>query len=202
MSTTPQREAYHGVAKSSLPERRQPASFRRQIQAVKDDVRIETVVADYTDELRLLGNGRLLGRCVSPEHEDRTSSMTVYTDTQTFKCYGIGCGAQGDVIDLVKLAEGCKTWEAMVHLSVRYGVELPGRPESWYRRQERQKPVRDGIDAAKILVARRRLYRRFFEPLVLATEDQEDRAHDAQLFWQLTEPLAAHLVGTMMGGRQ
>jgi hypothetical protein len=92
-------------------------------------------------------------------------------------------------------------WEAMIALSVEYGVELPKRPDSWYRRQERQKPMRAGIEAAKIHVARRRLYRRFFEPLVLATEDHETRAHDAQLFREMTEPLAEHLVATMMGSR-
>jgi hypothetical protein len=90
-------------------------------------------------------------------------------------------------------------WEAMVSLAVDYGVELPERPRSWQRKQERQKPVKNGIEAAKVHAARRRLYRRFFEPLVLATTDEEDRAHDAQLFWEATEPLAAHLVANMMG---
>ena len=200
MESSPMR-SYQEANGLSTPERQQPASFRRQIQAVKDGVNIETVAADY-GELRVQTSERLLGRCVSPEHGDRTPSMTVYTDTQTFKCYGIGCGAQGDVIDLVKLAEGCETWVAMVHLSTRYGVELPGRPSSWYAKQERQKPVRDGIDAAMILVARQRLYQRFFEPLVLATTDEEIRAHDAQLFWELTAPLAQHLVSNMIEVRR
>jgi hypothetical protein len=64
-----------------------------------------------------------------------------------------------------------------------------------------QSPVRDGIEAAKIHAARRRLYRRFFEPVVLATIDADDRKHDAQLFWEATAPLAEHLVANMMGSR-
>jgi hypothetical protein len=80
-----------------------PASFRRQIEAVKNGVRIEEVGAGYT-ELRLLTSGRLLGRCVSPAHEDRTPSMTVFTESQRFKCFGLGCGVAGDVLDLVQLA--------------------------------------------------------------------------------------------------
>jgi hypothetical protein len=92
-------------------------------------------------------------------------------------------------------------WEAMISLALDYGVELPERPPSWRRKQERQKPVRDGIEAAKIHAARRRLYRRFFEPLVLATTGVEDREHDAQLFWEATAPLAEHLVANMMGSR-
>jgi hypothetical protein len=191
------KEGYQEAARSSSTEIRRPASVRPNIRALKEGVRIETAAADYT-ELRLLASDRLLGRCVSPDHDDCMPSMTVYTATQTFKCYGIGCGAQGDVIDLVELAEGCETWEAMVHLGTRYGIELPGRPDSWHRRQERQRPVRGGIDAARILVARRRLYGRYFEPLILATVDPGDRARDAQVFWELTGPLAEHVVSRMM----
>ena len=87
---------------------------------------------------------------------------------------------------------------AAADLLHEFGHEIPEQPKSWYRKQERQRPVRNGIEAAKIHVARRRLYRRFFEPLVLATVDEEDRAHDAQLFWELTAPLAEHMVGSMM----
>jgi DNA primase len=87
-----------------------PSSFRRQIEAVKDAVRIEDVVAGY-GAFRLMGAGRLLGRCGAPDHEDRTPSMTVYTNAQRSKCYG--CGAHGDVVDLVRLAEGGEVWKAI-----------------------------------------------------------------------------------------
>jgi hypothetical protein len=33
---------------------------------------------------------------------------------------------------------------------------------------------------------------------VLASTNEEDRAHDSQLFWEVTEPLAEHLVTNMM----
>ncbi len=89
----------------------------------------------------------------------------------------------------------------MIALSLEYNVELPRRPESWHRKLERQAPVRAGIEAAKVHSARRRLYRRFFEPLVIATENQESRTHDAQLFWEMTEPLAEELVANMMRRR-
>jgi hypothetical protein len=58
--------------------------------------------------------------------------------------------------------------------------------------------VRNGIEAAKIHVARRRLYRRYFEPIILATTNEEDRVYDEQLFWELTLPLAEHLAANMM----
>jgi DNA primase len=175
-----------------------PRSFKRQIEAVKNGVRIEQE-ARTRSELKLLGNGRLLGNCVSPTHDDQTPSMTIYTETQTFKCYGIGCGAQGDILDFVMLAEpGMELWEAMIFLSTRYGIALPERPRSWFAKQERQQPVRNAIAESIVHAARRRLYHRFFEPLVLATTDEEIRVHDAQCFWEATEPLAKLLIANMM----
>jgi hypothetical protein len=185
-------QAYHDHTHSptpSRPERRGPRPFKRQLEAVKSGVRIEQVVQEY-GEFRLLGNGRLLGQCVSPDHEDKTPSMTVYTETHTFKCYGIGCEAQGDVLDLVQLAEGCELWEAMMVLSSRYGIELPARPQSWFAKQERQQQIRDAIDQARFEHLRRRLFRWFFAPSLLRIEDPEERKAEAVILWEATEPLA------------
>lgn len=121
--------------------------MRPNIRAIKDVATIEDEALHY-GEFRSSGASRLLGRCISPEHEDKTPSMTVYVDRGIFRCFG--CGAHGDVLDLVGLAEGCELWEAVMILSQRHGVELPGRPASWHRRQERQKPVRDRIRAARV----------------------------------------------------
>jgi DNA primase len=160
---------------------------------VKEAVRIEQVANEY-GEFRLAGSGRLLGRCVSPDHEDKTPSLTIDTEQQRFRCYGIGCGARGDVFDLVMLAEGCELLEAMMILSTGHDVERPGRSESWYRRQERQKPVRDAIHAARFDHLRRRLFRRFFKDSVLAIEDEEEREAEYRILWEATEPLAEMLI--------
>ncbi len=176
-------------------------SYVRPIDAAKEAVSC----VDLAD--RLCGPGGLrhvgkewVGRCPLPDHEDRTPSFYVYPPGRWW-CYG--CSRGGDVVDLeYHCGDYGKLWVAMVALAVDYGVELPPRPQSWYRRQERQKPARDGIEAAKVHVARRRLYERFFEPLILATQDEQDRAHDAQLFWECTALLAEHLVANMMGRQQ
>ena len=173
--------------------------FRKCCEAIREAVPVEEVARRYTDLEPLGGRAWFTGRCPLPDHEDKTPSFYVYPPGR-FHCYG--CGRSGDVVDLEFFCgDYGELWEAMVSLAVEYGVELPKRPESWHRRQERQRPIRTGIGAAKIHAARRRLYRRFFEPLVIATEDQETRAHDAQLFWETTEPLAEHLVANMMGRR-
>lgn len=179
-------QVYHGqesAPSGNVEHRSGPASFRRQLEAVKEGVRIECVAADY-GEFRRLGNGQLLGSCVSPDHEDKTPSMTVYPETQTFKCYGIGCGAQGDVLDLVMLAEGCTLWEAMVDLSVRYGIALPKRPQSWYAKQHRQKPVRNAIEETRKRIFRRRAFRWVILPDLAEIEDEDERYAEIEAAWQ------------------
>ena len=139
-------------------------------------------------------------RCALPDHDDHEPSFYVYPPGRWW-CYG--CNRGGDVVDLEFFCgDYGELWEAMVSLAMEYGVKLPERPRSWYRRQERQRPVRDAIEATLVVAARRRLYKKFFEPLVVATEDEEDREHDAELFWQATEDLACHLVANMMMRRQ
>ena len=173
--------------------------FRRCCEAVRQAVPIEEVARHYTDLEPLGGRAWFDGCCPLPDHEDKTPSFYIYPPGR-FYCYG--CNRGGDVVDLeFHCGDYGELWEAMISLAVDYGVELPERSPSWRRKQERQKPVRDGIEAAKIHAARRRLYRRFFEPVVLATTDLEDREHDAQLFWEATAPLAEHLVAHMMGRR-
>ncbi len=172
-----------------VPERRDPVARRPNVRALKDALRIEEVVASY-GEFKLAGSGRLLGRCVSPHHEDRTPSMSVYTTEQRFKCFG--CGEHGDVLDLARLAEGCELHEAMVLLSTRYGVELPGRPDSWHRKRERQAPVRDGLDELRIRRLQNTLYK-MVEPFVTDLEDAE-RA------WRECLTLAALWHERMKGG--
>jgi hypothetical protein len=107
----------------------------------------------------------------------------------------------GDVIDLARFAWGYEKHEvamAAADLLHEFGYPIPERPKSWYRKQKRQAPIRVGIEAAIIHVARQRLYKRFFEPLVLASTNEDDRAHDAQLLWELSLPIAEDLVGGMM----
>ena len=164
--------------------------LRRPIEAVKNAVRIETVAADY-GPLRLMGAGRLLGRCVAQDHEDKTPSMTVYTEDQRFKCYG--CGEHGDVIDLVKLAEGGETWEAMIALSTRYGIELPGRSQAWRNRQARQAPVRDALEELKVRHVQRRLFRLYAYELAMIVDDRE-RQEEKALVWENLEAIAVMIV--------
>ena len=179
------------------PERR-GVSRRRVIGEAKEKV----PVFDLAE--RLCGPGGLrkagkewVGRCPLPDHEDKTPSMTVYVDRQTFRCFG--CGAHGDVLDLVQLVEGCELWEAVIILSQRHGVELPGRPESWHRRQERQKPVRDAIGKARFDHLCRRLFRLYFKDVLLSIEDPAEREIEYEILWDSTKLLARMMLRDLGG---
>jgi DNA primase len=174
--------------------------FRKCCETIRAIVPIEDIARRYTDLKPLGGRAWFDGRCPLPDHDDHNPSFYIYPPGRWW-CYG--CDRGGDVIDLEFLCGGyAELWEAMIALKEEFVVALPERPPTWYAKGERQRPVRDAIDEAKVYAARRRLYRRFFEPLVLATEDAEDRAHDAQLFWEISARLAKHLVANMMGRQQ
>jgi DNA primase len=175
---------------------RRTYGLRKAIEAIKDAVPIEQIAAEY-GLFKLLGNGRLLGQCVAPNHEDRTPSMTVFTDTQRFKCFG--CGLGGDVIDLEEVAgRHLETWTAIVALSTRYGVELPQRPKRWHKRQDEKERVRE---AAKKYIADRyqRRLTRVFAPLVLLggeTPEEELQALEglASALWPVSLSMAGKRV--------
>jgi hypothetical protein len=146
----------------------QPYGLRKAIPTIKDAVPIEQVATEY-GEFKLLGNGRLLGRCVVQDHTDRTPSMTIFTDTQRFKCFG--CGTAGDVIDFEEVAgRHLETWTAVVALSTRYGVEFPTLGAVAFMAGRKGTSPQDnprGADTflpAPILPGLRRLPRRYRRP--------------------------------------
>ena len=69
------------------------------LQELKDKNDITDVVSSYVSLKRA---GRLYsGRC--PFHNEKTPSFYVYPDTQSFYCFGCGCG--GEVITFIKKIE-------------------------------------------------------------------------------------------------
>src|SRR5919112_517972 len=125
-----------------------PDGIRKCCEAVRGAVPIEQIARRYTQLESLGGRAWFTGRCPLPDHEDKTPSFYVYPPGRWW-CYG--CGRGGDVVDLEFFCgDYGELWEAMVSLAVEYDVELPKRPQSWYRRRARQKPVRDAIDRARL----------------------------------------------------
>jgi hypothetical protein len=171
--------------------------FHKCCEAVRDAVPIEEIACRYTDLEPFGGKAWFTGRCPLPDHEDKTPSFYIYPPGRWW-CYG--CGRGGDVVDLeFHCGNYGEIWEAMIALAVEYDVELPQRPESWYRRQERQRPVRDAINRARFDHLRRRLFRWFFEPSLLRIEDPDEREAEARLLWDATAPLAQIMLERLRG---
>lgn len=61
--------------------------------------------------------------CSCPFHSEKTPSCTVFTDTQSFYCFG--CGAGGDVITFIMKIENLDFTEAVKLLAQRSGLEIP-----------------------------------------------------------------------------
>ena len=188
--------APHKSYQSSLPDN--TYGFRKCCEAVREAVPIEEVARRYTDLEPVGGRAWFTGRCPLPDHDDKTPSFYIYPPGR-FHCYG--CDRNGDVVDLEFFCgDYGELWEAMIARSLEYGVELPGRPESWHRKQERQSPVRDAINQARFDHLRRRLFRWFFEPSLVRIENPGEREAEAALLWDVTESLAEMMLERLRGG--
>jgi len=69
-----------------------PESFLQELKLRND---IGDVISSYVNLKRKGRN--LVGLC--PFHGEKTPSFTVYTETESFYCFG--CGAGGDVISFI-----------------------------------------------------------------------------------------------------
>ncbi|MBQ6250730.1 DNA primase [Ruminococcus sp.] len=93
---------------------------------------IETVMGGYVNLIR---RGRNYV-CSCPFHSEKTPSCTIFTDTQSFYCFG--CGAGGDVITFTMKIENLDFSEAVKLLAQRSGMELPeyGQKDSGYAKRK------------------------------------------------------------------
>ncbi len=89
------------------------------LQELRNKAPIEDVISPYVSLKR---NGRLY-RGLCPFHNEKTPSFTVFTDTQSFYCFG--CGAGGDIINFISKIENIEYTEAVKLLADRYGVQMP-----------------------------------------------------------------------------
>lgn len=81
--------------------------------------KIEEVVGRYVHLKR--GGSRRVGLC--PFHSEKTPSFTVFSDTQSFFCFG--CNAGGDVINFIQRAENLDWIDALRLLAEQTGMSVP-----------------------------------------------------------------------------
>lgn len=93
-----------------------PREFIQQLLMTCD---IEDVISSYV-VLKREGRNK---KCLCPFHSEKTPSMVLYPDTQSFYCFG--CGTGGDVISFIMKIENLDYVEAIKFLAQRYGLEVP-----------------------------------------------------------------------------
>lgn len=89
------------------------------INQIKSELDIADIIGERV-KLRKSGRG-YMGLC--PFHSEDTPSFHVYTDTQSYYCFG--CHEAGDVFSYVMKTEGLSFPEALRVLADRAGVRLP-----------------------------------------------------------------------------
>ena len=89
------------------------------LQSIKDSNEITSVMSTYVT-LKRAGRDSV---CLCPFHSEKTASCHVYTDTQSFFCFG--CGAGGDVITFIRLIENLDYIESVKFLAQRAGIPMP-----------------------------------------------------------------------------
>jgi CHC2 zinc finger len=182
------------------PERR-GVGCRTVIEAAKEKVATKDLADLLCGPAKMQRIGEeWVARCPLPEHEDKTPSFTVNPVKNLWFCHG--CLRGGDVVELARFAWRYDKHEvamAAADLLHEFGHEIPQRPASWFRKQERQRPVRDAINRARFDHLRRRLFRYFFESSLLRIEDPGEREAEAAVLWDVTGPLAQMVLERLRG---
>ncbi len=132
---------------------RLPDSFLDALRASCD---IVSVMSPYV-ELKRAGRDYV---CSCPFHSERTPSCHVYTDTQSFYCFG--CGAGGDVINFIRLIEHFDYMESVRFLAQRAGMSMPEDGGSDDVSKKRTRLLEMNRDAA-----------RYFRDVLLSSEGRD-----------------------------
>jgi len=158
-----------------------PYGLRKFIEAVKTGVPIEQYLQDRGVEIK-----RARARCIV-HNEDNVQAFSVNHERQRWHCFR--CNEGGDVIDLCRAVEGGEDWESIITLAIRYGVELPGRPERWHNWQNDKEEHRQALREVIAESYRRRYFRVFYSEY-LRELDPEVRESEAEELWRGLKPLA------------
>ncbi len=168
-------------------------SATKPIEAAKEAVRVEDLAE------RLTGAGVRRGREAAfrcPLHDDHDPSLRV--DPRRGVWYCDPCAVGGDVVELARRAweypdDGRGAAEAAAFLLMEFGHEVPDRPPSWFRRLERQKPIRDAIDEALLHRQQRRVFTILWRNIGPGVPDAERKA-EIEAVWDEAHDIARLLV--------
>lgn len=89
------------------------------IELIRDRNPIDDVMRSY---VTLKRTGRYM-KCLCPFHSEKTPSCIVYTEDNSWHCFG--CQAGGDVITFIRKIENLDYIEAIKFLAARAGIAMP-----------------------------------------------------------------------------
>lgn len=163
-----------------------PYGFRKLLEDVKGQIPLETVANDLGAGLKPNGQGL---RGLGVDHGgDNPDALMVKPEQGRWWCFR--CDEGGDVLDLWMAAKGiADRTDALMDLAGSYGVVPTPRPESFGRKQERQKTVRERIDAERVEHVRALIFRLIWIPWLkrLPAWGREEASERA---WRESLPLA------------
>lgn len=120
------------------------------IQQLKSSCDISDVISSYVP-IKKMGRNQ---KCLCPFHLEKTPSLVIYEETQSFYCFG--CGVGGDVITFISRIENLDYVEAIQFLAQRVGMSVPDAGEDDRKAKER----------ARVFQMNRLAARFFFDQLV------------------------------------
>lgn len=123
-------------------------NFIAQLKAVCD---ITSVISSYV-ELKSMGRNK---KCLCPFHLEKTPSLVVYEETQSFYCFG--CGAGGDVIIFIEKIENLNYVDAVKLLASRVGMTVPEDEQDDELSKKRERILKMNKIAAKFFFNNLRL---------------------------------------------
>lgn len=112
------------------------------IERLKDQNRIEDVMRGYVT-LKHAGHNL---KCLCPFHSEKTPSCVVYTEDNSFHCFG--CQTGGDVITFIMKIENLSYIEAVRFLAQRVGLSMPEDGYDDRAAQEKKRLIQMNKDAA------------------------------------------------------
>jgi DNA primase len=112
---------------------------------IKAGVDIFKVSVELGIESKPSGRNRRIARC--PFHTERTPSFHLDGDRQRFHCFG--CGASGDLIDLISRIQQCDLSEARKIAAAMAGLDLSGQKWSTADRRRAAVEVAEKDEAAQ-----------------------------------------------------